>query len=326
MVSHIVYIIRSNNGLKQSKIAPGFNTTSKLSKGIKDKHVIVLPVFILKSKATELFDSNKINAAELEHEFKMHQSNQDEVVMCIQCDNKCKNKMNKSNPYFNLLDEMFLTTYSECVSNVIKRILVYKENIKKVNTSIEVFEFWKNIINERNHETMQTIIEDKIANILGFEFSAILIVQPGDEILYRFYGDHHYKAQGEIIKFSRNIGITGLCIGSKETIVNNDGKDNKAYRGDVDNVLAIDMNNSVVWPLFSNLSSNPVGVLHLYNNTQSLNMMQSQMIKQLWNIIGNCIDNSNQFSQLIKTIVNLDDVVAGINNTQSNLFLNSFSQ
>lgn len=87
---------------------------------------------------------------------------------------------------------------------------------------------------------MQNTIEARVAKILEFEYASILIVEPGNEILYRFFGDHQHTSQGEIIMFPRNIGLTGMCIGSKEVIVNLEGKDNKGYRGDVDNVIAIE--------------------------------------------------------------------------------------
>lgn len=181
-----------------------------------------------------------------------------------------------------------------------------------------LYEFWNSIINERDHELIQDHIEAQIPIILNVEAWTLLLTDKRDRTLYRFYGDHKTRLQSEVIKFPHNAGLTGLWYASSELIFNQEGKQNRAYRSDVDNVISWDMKTSIIWPLLSSLSVEPVGILHLYNQSGDMNFVKILQINQLCKIMGNWIDNANQFSKWITTIVNCEEIINRINESGSN--------
>lgn len=111
-------------------------------KGIKDKQLLISPLFMkeFKRKNTQattdqFFNENntkeRIKAKKI-NEFnrndkKSYNIHQEDLIMCIQCEGKIKSEANKTNAYFTLLDEMFLTVYSECVANAVSRIVAFRE-------------------------------------------------------------------------------------------------------------------------------------------------------------------------------------------------------
>ena len=59
-------------------------------------------------------------------DFKLFETDKDEPLMCIQWENKELNALNRNNRFFDLLDEMFLRTYAEWVSNTIEKIIYHR--------------------------------------------------------------------------------------------------------------------------------------------------------------------------------------------------------
>lgn len=111
-------------------MTPGFKNLAIAKKGLKDKELMVIPVLSQMNSVpvSKLMANTQINDSLFkDKEYKVHENEKDDPIMCIQCEYKDKNPLNKSNPYFNLLDEMFMTTYAECVSNAIDKILLRKK-------------------------------------------------------------------------------------------------------------------------------------------------------------------------------------------------------
>ena len=59
----------------------------------------------------------------------LYKPEMDVPVMCIQWENKELNELNRNNRFFDLLDEMFLRTYTEWVSTTVEKVLI--DNIFK---------------------------------------------------------------------------------------------------------------------------------------------------------------------------------------------------
>ena len=72
-------------------------------------------------------EEEKSNTNESKTPKNENQEQEEDLIMCIQCEGKSKSDLNKNNLFFTLLDEMFLTVYSEWVANAVSRIVAYKE-------------------------------------------------------------------------------------------------------------------------------------------------------------------------------------------------------
>jgi hypothetical protein len=130
-------MFRSNNTTKGFKVVPGFKNLKVAKKGVKSKELLVTPILsqMNSNPAPQVMTNTKIDESFFkDKEYKIHESDKDDPIMCIQCEYKDKNPLNKSNPNFNLLDEMFMMTYAECVANVVDKILLRKNYYSKGKT------------------------------------------------------------------------------------------------------------------------------------------------------------------------------------------------
>ena len=169
------------------------------------------------------------------------------------------------------------------------------------------------MINTRDHETLQNIIESKIPKVLGFTDTWLLMRETSTDSLYRYFTDTFSKTSGEIIKFSSNFGITGNAMLKRDVIINRDGKENSAYWCDIDNIKCLDFKNSVICPLLITNSDKVLGVLHLYNTKAQITVNELIRIKYVCDIIASCIDNANQFTIVFGTMVELNEAIKKIN-------------
>ena len=124
------------------------------------------------------------------------------------------------------------------------------------------------------------------------------MVEPSSRSLYRIFGDIYSKSNGEIIKLPKTLGLTSLCYGSNEIVINNEGIQNREYKEEVDNILNHEFTNSIVVPLHWNKSPLIVGVLHLYNHKYGLTVTDIIEIKHIGDMIGTWIENANQLSEI----------------------------